>query len=84
MPTIEDDAKEFMKELEKITKKIEYENDKRIDALQGILDPAERMGGENQKVMMEKLKLIGQQIRLITEQTAQTNKIVQAVVGSLK
>ncbi len=84
MPASEDDAKEFMKEFEKITKKIESENDKQIDALQGVLDKAAKMRGDDQKVMMEKLKLLDQQIKLINEQTAQMNKIVQAAAKSLK
>lgn len=84
MPASEDDAKEFMKEFEKITKKIESENDKQIDVLQGVLDKAAKMRGDDQKVMMEKLKLLDQQIKLINEQTAQMNKIVQAAAKSLK
>lgn len=84
MPASEDDAKDFMKEFEKITKKIESENDKQIDVLQGVLDKAAKMRGDDQKAMMEKLKLLDQQIKLINEQTAQMNKIVQAATKALK
>lgn len=84
MPASEDDAKDFMKEFEKITKKIESENDKQIDVLQGVLDKAAKMRGDDQKAMMEKLKLLDQQIKLINEQTAHMNKIVQAATKALK
>lgn len=84
MPASEDDAKEFMKEFEKLTKKIESENEKQIDVLQGVLDRAAKMRSDDQKVMMEKLKALDQQIKLINEQTAQMNKVVQAAAKALK
>lgn len=84
MPASEDDAKDFMKEFEKITKKIESENDKQIDVLQGVLDKAAKMRGDDQKAMMEKLKLPDQQIKLINQQTAHMNKVVQAAAKALK
>ena len=37
---------------EKITKKIEAENGKQIDVLQGVLDKAAKMRGDDQKAMM--------------------------------
>jgi len=84
MPASDDNAHEFMKEFEKTTETIGSENDKQIDVLQDILDPAEKMKGENQKVIMEKLKPLDQQIKLINEQTVQMNKVVQAAAKALK